>query len=50
MTRLVLATGNAGKLAEIRDLLGDSPLELEGGFSPDVERLLTKPDAAPIAH
>jgi XTP/dITP diphosphohydrolase len=26
--RIVVATGNAGKLAEIRDLLGDSPLEL----------------------
>lgn len=26
--RIVVATGNAGKLAEIRDLLGDSPFEL----------------------
>ena len=28
MTRLVLASGNAGKVAELRDLLGDSGFEL----------------------
>lgn len=28
-TNLVLATGNAGKISELRDLLGDLPLELK---------------------